>query len=189
MTLLGTKLFQISAGFFVPTFRHFMITFASYWRMHASKTCYESTDWVVSLCSAAGKIVPHQDYQQVTFCKKSRFYINGRSIRDWKITFQLQLAKNWILSTGIWWFSLSYKQSYPLFGIMQTTIENLEMLQSVNFDFIDSLKNNGTKQFLYFDCSCREKCNSKFFVDFATAGKYHGSSINYINKTCFIQVN
>ena len=36
---------------------------------------------------------------------------------------------------------------------MQKEIENLEFVQWVNFEFFDSLKNNGTKYFLIFDVS------------------------------------
>ena len=36
---------------------------------------------------------------------------------------------------------------------MQYQTENLEFVQGVNFEFIDSLKNNGTKYLLIFDDS------------------------------------
>ena len=36
---------------------------------------------------------------------------------------------------------------------MQNEIEQLELVQGVNFEFIDSLKNNGTKYLLIFDDS------------------------------------
>ena len=44
----------------------------------------------------------------------------------------------------------------------------------MKFVFINSLKNNGTKYLLIFDDSCAETCNSKEFVDFATAGRHRG---------------
>ena len=53
---------------------------------------------------------------------------------------------------------------------MQNEIENLELVQGVNFEIIDSLKNNGTKYLLIFDDSCEEICNSKAFVDIAPLG-------------------
>ena len=59
---------------------------------------------------------------------------------------------------------------------MQKEIENLEFVQGVNFEFIDSLKINGTKYLLKFDDSCEEICNSKAFVDIATAGRHRGLS-------------
>ena len=40
-------------------------------------------------------------------------------------------------------------------------IEGLEFVQGVNFDFIDSLKDNGTKFLLIFNDASEEICNSK----------------------------
>ena len=54
---------------------------------------------------------------------------------------------------------------------MQKESDNLEFVRGVNFEFIDSLKNNGTKYLLYFDNSCEEIYNPKAFVDIATAGR------------------
>ena len=70
---------------------------------------------------------------------------------------------------------------------MQKEIENLEFVQGVNFEFIDSLKNNGTKYLLIFDDSCEEICNSKAFVDIATAERHPGLSIIYIKHNLFHQ--
>ena len=73
---------------------------------------------------------------------------------------------------------------------MQKEIENLEFVQGVSFEFIDSLKNNGTKYLLSFDESCEEICNSKAFVDIATAGRHRGLSTIYIkNTTYFTRAN
>ena len=66
---------------------------------------------------------------------------------------------------------------------MQNEIENLELVQGVNFEIIDSIKNNGTKYLLIFDDSCEKICNSKAFVDIAAAGRYRGLSIIYIKNT------
>ena len=70
---------------------------------------------------------------------------------------------------------------------MQKEIENLEFLQGVNFEYIDSLKNNGTKSLLLIDDSCEEVCNSKAFVDIATAGRHRGLSTIYIKQYLFHQ--
>ena len=70
---------------------------------------------------------------------------------------------------------------------MQKEIENLEFVQGVNFEFIDSLKNNGTKYLLIFDDSCDEICNSKAFVDIATAGRHRGLRTIYIKHNLFHQ--
>ena len=80
-----------------------------------------------------------------------------------------------------------YQHSQPLYDVIQKEIENLEFVQGVNFEFIDSLKNNGTKQLLIFDDSCEEICNSKAFVDIATAGRHRGLSTIYIEHNLFHQ--
>ena len=78
-----------------------------------------------------------------------------------------------------------YQHSQPLYDVMQKEIKNLEFVQGVNFEFIDSLKNNGTKYLLIFDDSCEEICNSKAFVDIATAGRHRGLSTIYIKHNLF----
>ena len=70
---------------------------------------------------------------------------------------------------------------------MQKEIENLEFVRGVNFEFIDSLKNNGTKYLLIFDDSCEEICNSKAFVDIAMAGRHRSLSTIYIKHNLFHQ--
>ena len=65
----------------------------------------------------------------------------------------------------------SYQHSQTLYDVMQKEVANLEFVQGVNFEFIDSLKNNGTKYLVIFDDSCEDICNSKAFVDNATAGR------------------
>ena len=80
-----------------------------------------------------------------------------------------------------------YQHSQTLYDVMQKENENLEFVQGVNFEFIDSLKNNGTKYLLIFDDSCEEICNSKAFVDIATAGRHRGLSAIYIKHNLFHQ--
>ena len=63
-----------------------------------------------------------------------------------------------------------HQNSQPVYDVMQKEIGNLEFMRGVNFEFIDSLKKNGTKYLLIFDDSCEEICNSKAFVDIATLG-------------------
>ena len=70
---------------------------------------------------------------------------------------------------------------------MQKEIENLEFVPGVNFDFIDSVKNNGTKYLLIFDDSWEEICISEAFVDIATTGKHRGLSTIYIKHNLFHQ--
>ena len=70
---------------------------------------------------------------------------------------------------------------------MQKEIDNLELVQCLQFEFINSLKNNSTEYLLVFDDSCAEICNSKEFVDIATAGGRHGFSTIYIKHNLFHQ--
>ena len=70
---------------------------------------------------------------------------------------------------------------------MQKEIESLEFVRGVNFEFIDSLKNSGTKYLLIYDDSCEEICNSKAFVDIATAARHRGLSTIYIKHNIFHQ--
>ena len=75
-------------------------------------------------------------------------------------TGKMQLIYNW-LKIGtfqpkfdkIYFF---YQDPQPLYDVMQKEIENPEFVQGVNFEFIDSLKDNGTKYLLIFDDSCEE---------------------------------
>ena len=80
-----------------------------------------------------------------------------------------------------------YQHSQLLYDVMQKEIKNLEFVRGVSFEFIDSLKNNGTKYLLIFDDSCEEICNSKAFVDIATAGRHRGLSTIYIKHNLFHQ--
>ena len=73
-----------------------------------------------------------------------------------------------------------YQHSQPLYHAMEKRIDNLEFVQVVHFEFINSLKNNGTRYLLIFDDSCAEVCNSKEFVDIDTAGRHRGFITIYI---------
>ena len=72
---------------------------------------------------------------------------------------------------------------------MQREIENLEFVQGVNIESIDSFKNNGTKYSLIIDKSCGEISSSKAFVDIGTARRHFGLSILYIKHNLFYQAN
>ena len=102
-----------------------------------------------------------------------------------------QLIYNWLKNgtfqpkiDKIYFF---YQHSQTLYDVMQKEIENLEFAQGVNFEFIDSLKNKGTKYLLIFDDSCGEICNSKAFVDIATADRQRGLSTIHIKHNLFHQ--
>ena len=70
---------------------------------------------------------------------------------------------------------------------MQKEIDNLEFVQGVHFEFVNSLKNNGTKYLLIFDDSFAGICSSKEFVNIATAGRHRGFSTIYIKHNLFRQ--
>ena len=133
------------------------------------------------------KSYPHQDYEQVNFYKNSSLSFIGWTFRNWKIAGDLQLVKDCNNSTKVRKNLFFYQHSQPLYNVMQKEIENLEFVQEVNFEFIESLKNNGTKYFLTFDDFCEKICKSKAFVDIATAGRHRGLSTIYIKHNLFHQ--
>ena len=57
---------------------------------------------------------------------------------------------------------------------------NLEFVQGVDFEFTNSLENDDTKYLLLFDDSSAEICNSKAYVDIATASRHRGFSTIYL---------
>ena len=80
-----------------------------------------------------------------------------------------------------------YQHPQPINDVMQKEIDNLEFVQGVHFEFFNSLKNNGTKRLFNFDDACAEVCNSKEFVDIASAGRHRGFSTIYIKHNLFHQ--
>ena len=80
-----------------------------------------------------------------------------------------------------------YQHSQPLYVFMQKEIEKLEFVREVNFEVIDSIKNNGTKYLLIFDDSCEEICISKVSVDIANAGTHRRLRTIYIKHNLFHQ--
>ena len=131
----------------------------------------------------------HQDYEQVTFYRKSRLQFIGPSLRDGKVTTHLQLPQNWHLSTRIWKIYFFYQNSQPINDVMQREIESLEFVQRVNFEFMDSLRNNGKKYLLIFDDSFEEICISNAFVDIATAWRHCDWALLTLNTTFFVNAN
>ena len=78
-----------------------------------------------------------------------------------------------------------YQHPQPLYGVMQKEIDNLQFAQGVHFEFINSLKNNGTKYLLIFEDSCAELCNSKEFVNIATTGRHCQFSTKNLKHNLF----
>ena len=80
-----------------------------------------------------------------------------------------------------------YQHSQLFYDVMQMEIENFEFVKRVNFEIIDSIKNNATKYLLIFDGSCEEICNSKAFDDIATTGSHRDLSTIYIKHNLYHQ--
>ena len=142
----------------------------------------------LEFCSARqDTFYPHQGYEQVNFYKKSSFI----SLVCPSETGKSHFLYNWLkIGTIQPKFDKIYffcQHSQPLYDVMQKEIENLEFVQGVNFEFIDSVKNNVTKHLLIFDNSCQEICISKAFVDIATAGRHRGLGTIYIKHNLFHQ--
>ena len=63
---------------------------------------------------------------------------------------------------------------------MRKEIKNLAFVHGVNIEIIDLLTNKGTKNLSTFDDSWEGICNSKTFVDIATAVRHRELSTIYI---------
>ena len=72
---------------------------------------------------------------------------------------------------------------------MPKEIDNLDSVQGVNFEFIDSLKSNCTKYLLICDKSCEENCILKTFVGVATSGRHREFIPVQIKPNLFHQSN
>ena len=70
---------------------------------------------------------------------------------------------------------------------MQKKIQNLDSLQGVNFEFLDSLKNNGRENLLVSDASPEEIFHSKSVFDIATARRHRRLTTIYIKLNLFQQ--
>ena len=188
MGLFATNLFQIADCVSVPTFCHFVdhlrlllenSPFKNLWRINC-------LSWNFVQCGRIHFSLPKAMNKLIS--TKNRVFI---SLVGPSETGKSQLIYNW-LKIGtlqpkfdkIYFF---YQHSQPLYDVIQKEIENLEFVRGVNFEFIDSLKNNGTKYLLIFDDSCEEICNSNAFVDIATAGRHRGLSTIYIKHSLFHQ--
>ena len=102
---------------------------------------------------------------------------------------KIQLIYEWLTNGSIQpkfdkiYFLYQYYQS--LYDLMQKEIDCIEFIKGMNFELIDSLKNNGTKYLLIFDDSCEEVCSFKEFVKTATAGRHRVLSTKYNKHNLF----
>ena len=131
----------------------------------------------------------HQDYEQVNLYKKSSLYFIGWSFRNWKIEAYLQLVKNWNFSTNVWQNLLFYQHSQPLYDVMQKEIENLDFVQGVSFEFIDSLKNNGTKYLLILTILVKRFAIQKPLLTLPPLGDIEVWAQSTLNATFFTRAN
>ena len=188
MGLFATNRVQTVCCVFVPTFCGFVY----YLWLHLKDSSFEKLvtislfGWEVYAVQQ-DSFYPNQYHEQNNFYKNPSLFINGRSLQDEKPTTYLQLAQKGNLSNRVWQNLLFYHHSQSLCDLMQKEIRNLEFVKGVKFEFIDSLKNNGTKYLLIFDDSRGETCNSKAFVDIAAAGRHRGLSTIYIKHNLFPQ--
>ena len=77
---------------------------------------------------------------------------------------------------------LFYQHPQPFYDIMRKQTDNLEFVQGVHFEIIDSLKNTGTKYLLIFVDSCAEICKTEEFLDIETTDRRRGFSTKYIKQ-------
>ena len=82
-----------------------------------------------------------------------------------------------------------YQHSQPLHDVKQKEIENLEFVQGINFEFIDSLKNNGTKYLLIFDNSCERFAIRKPLLTLPPLGDIGVAAQSTLNTTFFTRAN
>ena len=186
--MFGTNLFQIANFVSVPAFCHFVdhlwfllenSSFENMWRI-------KYLGWNFVQCGRIHFVLAKIMNKLISTKNRVFFSLVGPPE-----TGKSQLIYNWLKigtfqtnSDKIYFFC---QRSQPLYNVMQKEIENLEFVRGVNFEFIDSLKNNGTKYLLIFDDSCEEICNSKAFVDIETAGRRRGLSTVYFKHNLFHQ--
>ena len=96
----------------------------------------------------------------------------------------LQPKNNWL---AIGTFASVFKKNSFLSAIAATlrcyaeSIHSLIFFQLLSFQFVDPFRKNGAKYLLVFDNSSEKICNSKTFLDEATAGRYRRLSVFYMN--------
>ena len=165
-----------------------LIIFACFCRIHISQNLWRINClcWNFVQC---GKIhFTRTKIMNKLISTKSRVFISLVGLSEIE---KSQPIYNWRkIGTSQQKFDKSYffnQHSQPLYDVMLTEIKNLEFVRGVNFEIIDSLKNNGSKYLLMFDDPCEEICNSKAFGDHATAGRHRGLSTIYIKHNFFHQ--
>ena len=78
-----------------------------------------------------------------------------------------------------------YQYFQKLYAERQKEVRNIEVIGSLDFDFIENLPNDGTNYLLNFDNSCDEISRSKQFEKIATAGTHRKLNCIYIKHNLF----
>ena len=122
---------------------------------------------------------PQQDYELVIFYRKSSLHIIARSVPDRKKTTFWRLAQNW----NLW----SKVCRIKLFSTLPTTLQSYAKMDRTTrirlryklwiYRFFQEQR---YEVLLIFDNSCEGICNSKAFVNIATAGRHRWFSTTYI---------
>ena len=124
------------------------------------------------------------------FSTKNRVFI---SLVDPSETGKSQLIYNW-LQIGIFQpkydkIYFFYQHSQPLYDVMQKEIENLEFVLGVNFEFLDSLKNNGTKYLLILTTPVKRFANKRPLLTLPPLGDIGVWAQSALNTTFFTRAN
>ena len=146
MVLFGTNLFQITDCVSVPTFYHF---FDHLWLL-LENSPFKNL-WRINCLGC-------------NFVQCGRIHFTLTKIINKLISTKIESLFHWLALPKLEnrsWFKIGYKleqfnqslakfaffnqHSQSLHNAMQKEIKNPEFVQGVNFEFIDSLNNNGTK--------------------------------------------
>ena len=184
---LGKTCSRSPIVFLSKLFVNLLIIFGCFWEFTSQKFVTNQLFWLKFCAVRKDTFCPHQGYEQGNFYKEPSLYLIGWSFQNWKIAAYLQLSKIGTFQPKFEMIYFCYQLSQPRYDVMQREIQNLEFVQGIYFEFIDSLKNNSTKYLLIFDDFSEKTCNSKAFVDFATAGRHRGLSTIYIKHNFFHQ--
>ena len=164
-----------------------LIIFGCFWRITFQKLVTNQLFWL-DFCAVRQDTFTLTKIMNKLISTKNRVFFSLVGLSE---TGKSQLIYTW-LKIGTFQSKFDkihffHQPSQPLYDVMQKESENLEFVRGVNFKFIVSLKNNGTKYLLIFDNSCEEICNSKAFVDIAAAGRHRGLSTIYFKHNVFHQ--
>ena len=129
-----------------------------------------------------------QVYEQVNLYKTSNLYFIGWSIRNWKIAAYLQYANNWNTSSKVWQNLLSLSTFWT--SLRCYAKENWKSRVCARsklwiFWFVTKQRH---KVLAAFRQLLWRECNSKAFVDIATAGRHRGLSTIYMKHNVFHQI-